>query len=296
MSFDSCCKEFSRAWKKARAKASEKSIHDLRVLVRRLTATLELVEALSKDTKNRAVSDLERKFKKVHKRLGPLRDAQVQLENVSHLRQVDSIRDFTESLERRERHRRMRVRKELSGDRRERLEKNIKKVRAAFVRLHKKLGETAMQNAIQKTLKMRRDAFAKAWRHFQPAEEATLHEMRIALKKLRYVLEAAAPVLGNEGRQRAREMHVFQQLMGDTRDMEILRSELEVWARRKGISIAVAPALDKLDQKRQSLILKISDAPGLADILAPAESRPMAEKTRAVQAPAEDVAASATHG
>jgi CHAD domain-containing protein len=46
--------------------------------------------------------------------------------------------------------------------------------------------------------------------------------MRIALKKLRYVVEAAQPVLGLSGKHQADEMHAFQQLMGDSRDVEML--------------------------------------------------------------------------
>src|SRR5262245_29036068 len=78
-SFDTSWKAFSASWKDARAKASEKSVHDLRVSTRRLIATLELTQALSK---NKEIVELRRRFKKVLKHMGPLRDLQVQLQNV----------------------------------------------------------------------------------------------------------------------------------------------------------------------------------------------------------------------
>src|SRR5215468_5078835 len=99
-SFDRSWKEFSEAWKNARSKASEKSIHDLRVKTRRLIAVLELAQALS--SRNH-IDKLQRRFKKVLKRMGPLRDLQVQLGNVTQIRQGRFIADFKDGLQRRER-------------------------------------------------------------------------------------------------------------------------------------------------------------------------------------------------
>src|SRR5215813_13787463 len=99
-SFDNSWKRFSAAWKTARAKASEKSIHDLRVNTRRLIAALDLARALSKRDE---IAELQRHFRKVLKRMGPLRDLQVQLENIAHLRQIGVIADYRKTLERRER-------------------------------------------------------------------------------------------------------------------------------------------------------------------------------------------------
>ena len=98
-SFDTSWKEFSQAWKKAKAKASEKSVHDLRVNTRRLIANLELTRALSQRDD---IAKLQRHFKKVLKGIGPLRDLQVQLETVAHLRQDGLVAEFKRVLERRE--------------------------------------------------------------------------------------------------------------------------------------------------------------------------------------------------
>src|SRR5438034_6928825 len=67
--FDQTWNDFSAAWKKARRKASEKAVHDLRVNTRRLTATLELTRSLSK---HEEIVKLQRGFKKVLKAMGPL--------------------------------------------------------------------------------------------------------------------------------------------------------------------------------------------------------------------------------
>ena len=65
-SVDNSWKQFSNAWKKAHSKASEKSVHDLRVSTRRLIATLELLHVLSRRDDIRR---LQKRVKKVLKRI-----------------------------------------------------------------------------------------------------------------------------------------------------------------------------------------------------------------------------------
>src|SRR5688572_7676846 len=98
-SFERSWKDFSSAWKKSRAKASEEPIHDLRVNVRRMIATLELTRALSR---HREIPELQKDFKRILKRMGSLRDVQVQLLTLQDIRQTTAVIAFKESLERRE--------------------------------------------------------------------------------------------------------------------------------------------------------------------------------------------------
>src|SRR5438046_640862 len=78
-SFNRSWKRFSGTWKKARADASEKSVHDLRVNTRRIIATLELARVLS----NRGdIAKVQRSFKKVLQRRGRMRDVQVEIDIV----------------------------------------------------------------------------------------------------------------------------------------------------------------------------------------------------------------------
>lgn len=53
-----------------------------------------------------------------------------------------------------------------------------------------------------------------------PAATAALHDMRIAAKRLRYVLELAAPVLGDRARARAREARELQTVLGEIHDCD----------------------------------------------------------------------------
>jgi CHAD domain-containing protein len=278
--FDKSWKEFSSVWKKASGKASEKSIHDLRVNTRRLIATLDLVQALSNSDD---IRKLRQRLKKVLKSMSSLRDVQVQLENASQLPQLGLIAAFNRSLERRERREIEKIGDKLKRGRRQQLNNAIDDVRSEFERLNGSLGQTRIHRSVTHVLTLRRNEFLKAERRFQrlrPLNEEALHEMRIALKKLRYVVEAAQPVLGPSAKQQADEMHAFQQLMGDSRDLEMLRVELEKWARKKGRIIAVVPALEQLKEKREDLLKKILDSSDeLEQIFQPRTPKPVAETT-----------------
>src|SRR5262245_8801314 len=109
--------------------------------------------------------------------------------------------------------------------------------------------------------------------------------MRIALKKFRYVIEAAQPMLDDSAKQRAKKMHSFQQLIGESRDVELLRTALEKWASKKGKIIAIVPALDRLQQTRDSLLKKVVDSLNELEQTLTGPPRPAVEKTHAIGAP-----------
>jgi CHAD domain-containing protein len=290
-SFDRSWKDFSDAWKKARSKASEKSIHDLRVKTRRFIAVLDLAQALSQRD---GIASLQRRFKKVLKKMGPLRDVQVQLENVSQIPQAPVITAFKNRLERRERQAIKKIPTELKRGRRQRLAKDVKGVLAKLGHAEELSGHGKVQHSVERVLASRRNEFLKAERRFQSlhaADEDALHEMRIALKKMRYVVEAAQPVLGAEAKQRARQMRAFQQLMGDSRDLEMLRAELEKWANKRGRKIAIVPALETLQEKREGLIKKIVESsPKFDKLVRKGRVKPVVETTHTAIASVPDAA------
>jgi CHAD domain-containing protein len=220
--------------------------------------------------------------------MGPLRDLQVQLGNVAQIPQGRAIADFKYGLQRRERREIKRIPGELKRGTKHRLTKDIKELLSELNHSSRALGDRRIVRSVERVISSRRNEFLKAERRFQrlrPANEQALHEMRIALKKMRYVVEAAQPVLEPSAKQRARDMRTFQQMMGDSRDLEILRTELEKWARKKGNKIAIVPALEQLQEKREDLIKKITQSAPDLDKLAPARRlKPAAENTQAVSA------------
>src|SRR5207245_10352284 len=131
-SFNRYGKRFSGTLKKARTDASEKSVHDLRVNTRRIIATLELARVLS----NRGdIAKVQRRFKKVLKSMGPLRDVQVQLDTVSRLRRGAVIGKFIRRLKRREGEQIHRLQNALKRGRKRRLPAHMTPLGTQFARL-----------------------------------------------------------------------------------------------------------------------------------------------------------------
>ena len=281
-SFDRAWSDFSGSWKKARAKTTVKSVHVLRVSTRRLIATLELMRAMSRHDE---IPELQRRFKRVFNGMGPLRDLQVQAQIIADLQPAGPTADFQKSLQRREARRVAAVREDLKQSTKRRLSRGVKTVRAEFVRLYERSGFERIRTGVDKVLKVRRNEFMRTRKRFKAADEDTLHAMRIALKKLRYVVEAAQPVLGESAKGRARQMHAFQQLLGDTRDLELLRTRLEKWSSKRGNTLAVVPALETLAERRQGLMQKIVESAAALDQLFPEDYvKPAVEKTLAARA------------
>src|SRR5262249_6446203 len=85
---------------------------------------------------------------------------------------------------------------------------------------------------------------------------------------------------GASARKQAVEMHAFQQLMGDSRDVEMLRANLKKWAAQRGKTIAIAPALDRLQRKREELLERIiKSSTDLDQMFKTKKLRPTSEKT-----------------
>ena len=81
-------------------------------------------------------------------------------------------------------------------------------------------------------------------------------------------------------------MDAFQQLMGECRDLQILRMELERWAKKNGKTIAIVPVLEQLQERREFLLKKIIESSAkLERIVEPKSPEPLAEETQVVAFP-----------
>jgi CHAD domain-containing protein len=240
-------------------------------------------------SRNDEIPKLQSRFKKVLKHTGALRDTQVRLESISDSKMPDTelVNEFHRMLKRRERREIESIREDLKRGTKRRLTNGFKDVRTGIVKLADRLDDARIQQSLERLLKGRRDEFMKAQRRFQPSDEQSLHRMRIALKKLRYTVEATQPVLGNQAGKRSREMQAFQQLLGNTRDVQLFRLELDKWASQKGRKIAIVPLLEQLDEtSRQNLDKIVESVAKFTDVFSDKNLQPAVEKTHAAELPA----------
>jgi CHAD domain-containing protein len=90
-------KQFVSAWDSTGRTPDVKSIHDLRVAARRLSASLTLVQSVDED---RSIARVRHRFKKLQKRLGTIRDTQVRLLLVASTNLPEVLKFFQQSLKR----------------------------------------------------------------------------------------------------------------------------------------------------------------------------------------------------
>jgi CHAD domain-containing protein len=241
--------------KRCRKRYSEEAVHDLRVATRRLISTLELVDRIHPDANLRKA---RRTLKKQLDLFGPLRDVQVQLPTIEKmLPSFPELQEFSQVLAKRERQLKQRLRLELKGLKTGKIRKSVataaKQLAAlpdtpAMRRKHRAEAILAVETAFDRVVE-RKQAVA-------PTDGASIHRMRVAFKKFRYMVEALGPLRGHTTGKQLKAMNAFQDSMGDIQDAEVLLADVEAFARSRGIEgeLALARALDELARRRTALI------------------------------------------
>ena len=240
--------------KRCQKKNSEAGVHDLRVATRRLISTLDILRTLTPDGRLRQA---RRRLKKHFELFGPLRDVQVQLLAVEEmLPSFPELQGFYDQLVKRERKLVKRLGAQVKGVK---TGKVTKAMRATAKQLPLLLATPAMQQekraaaiaaadmAFRKVVE-RRDAI-------DAADTATIHRMRVAFKKFRYMVETLAPVLEHVTTKRLKAMNAFQDSMGHIQDIDVLLASVQAfWRKQQMPDASRSAAYQDLIHRRAALI------------------------------------------
>ena len=83
--------------------------------------------------------------------------------------------------------------------------------------------DESFAEAAERIAQVREDELRSFWPSAgDPTEVEALHDMRIAAKRLRYVLELAAPALGDGARDRAKQARELQDVLGEIHDCDVM--------------------------------------------------------------------------
>lgn len=245
---------FRRLLKKVRTTPTPKTIHDVRISIRRLEAAADFYLALSG---TRCLGSTTAAVESLMKPLGKLRDLHVQRELIRrHLAATSPlIRRYAKKLREKMHEYEGRVLRAIK-----RFPKKGLTVFAAAV--EKDLGGTAgkVSQACLQRLVLRAQKPVEGYRSRYCARRSMkiFHKMRISLKHLRYTGEMLVPVVSRVTERDVERIHALQREMGTIRDMEVLSERLRKYITKKDGDPAVVQSLQKITATRDALVKRFN--------------------------------------
>jgi CHAD domain-containing protein len=90
------------------------------------------------------------------------------------------------------------------------------------------IGDMPLADAAERIVRVRLDELCElADTAQEPEEVQALHDTRIAAKRLRYVLEITAPILGPEAKAAGKRCKALQDLLGDLHDCDVMLPRID---------------------------------------------------------------------
>ena len=94
----------------------------------------------------------------------------------------------------------------------------------------------------------------QAYGQIDTSQPATIHSLRIAFKKFRYMVEIIHPILPDYPQTHLERMHDYQSRMGNIQDVEIFLSMLTDFVESGASSFEPEPVRQFYEQRRAELI------------------------------------------
>jgi CHAD domain-containing protein len=219
--------KYRSALKASRAEFTETTIHDLRVSTRKLLAALEFVRSLSPRP---VFKKLRRKLKNQLDGFDKLRDVQVMLADIASNNEIlHELAPLHEYLKKREKRLLRAAEKHVQSIKKKNFGKrHLRKVR-------KPLDEMSAEDLTPQLLKAVDNAYLTVKQRYgemDPSRPATIHHVRVAFKKFRYMVECVQPALPNFPEANLKSMQDYQTMMGDIHDKEVFLDTLADFAAR----------------------------------------------------------------
>ncbi|MEJ5225539.1 MAG: CHAD domain-containing protein [Anaerolineales bacterium] len=201
--------------KACRSEFSEEAVHDLRVAARRMLA---LIEVLRGTHPHPRLQKLRRAFKNQLDSFDDLRDTQVMLVEISeNLHTLPELAALQKYLQKREKRLLRAAEKQVQDFETGGMARRVSKC-------HESLLAEPTEGLAARILQVVDDAFltvTQRYRWIDPAQAATIHRVRVAFKKFRYMVEVIHPLLPDFPPKLLKRLHAYQTAMGDIQDVEV---------------------------------------------------------------------------
>ncbi len=243
--FDGLCDKYRKRVKSCRHAAEEETVHKLRISTRRLLASIELFQKL---TPKQELRKLRKELKARLDAFDELRDTQVMLQEISPARaELEELSPFLHHLEVAEQRLSAQTPAIIHNMDSAKLETLFKKT---FNRLVKDLSKADLTPQIIASIDENYSGAMERYEMIDVTQPATIHRTRIAVKKLRYMLEAAQILLPPLPENHLKEIHSYLTSMGEIQDSSVLLLHLKTF-----YSDRIPFAIQKHYQRRHSEII-----------------------------------------
>lgn len=248
-------RKFSLELKHCQTGFSEESVHDLRVSIRRLNATLDFIRNILPDER---LQKMRRELSKLLGTLSPLRDVHVQmLSLVQLIAPYPSLQPLYTVLVLRERKLIKRAGRLLAKARASDHTRTVAWVRRSLRALLRDPSTAARKQA--GLIATAGAAFARAVQMkelMEPEQPGTIHRLRVAFKKFRYTAEMLQPLLPWITKEHLKALNAYQVRMGEIQDIEVFTATINRFAlKRKGVgSDSLLSLRQELARRRLELV------------------------------------------
>jgi len=213
-------KKYLAELKRCRAEFSNEAVHDVRVALRRLISLIQLLNSISPRPRLRKLS---RSLKNQIDEFDDLRDTQVMLAEISEtIHELPELEKFRGHL--------VRVEKELLKDLRKKIKSlDLKDVTRRVRKTREMLKEGTEADFAESMIRSVDDAFLAVMQRYEqidPVRPSTIHRLRVAFKKFRYIVEIVHPLLEYFPQDNLKRMHDYQSLMGEIQDADVFLQTL----------------------------------------------------------------------
>lgn len=213
-------KSYLAELKHCRVEFSNEAVHDVRVALRRLLSLIQLLNSIAPHPRLRKLC---RALKTQLDAFDDLRDTQVMLAEISEtIQELPQLEKLQRHLERIERGLLKDLRKKIKNLDLKEITRRVRKVRESL-KAEERVGFAAP------VLGSVDDAFLVARQRYErvdPARPVTIHRVRVAFKKFRYMLEIAHPLSDGFPLDTLERMRAYQSLMGEMQDADVFLQTL----------------------------------------------------------------------
>jgi CHAD domain-containing protein len=226
-----CCR-YRKAFKRCQRDFSENSVHELRVETRRMLALGTLLRAMWRDDR---LAEIDRCLKRMFKRLSRLRDTHVQLMFVEEAQErFPELAKFHKALAKREVRLTRRLAASVDKFPLRRVQRLVRSVRKNYRSRGKRT--SSHHNEWSRVCRHLDNGFLRVTKlrsEIDPQDSVTIHRVRVAFKKFRYLVELLQSMLTGVTARQIEAMHEYQSMMGEIQDVETLQAALDEYVSKK---------------------------------------------------------------